>query len=361
MYAGYIFLNKYFLGTITHPHVAGFVQLSFSNLFNLLVYSGYLVKTLIVLPVCLAFLILVFNYKHYFQKQVSYSCIMLFLWFLSGIIVLLVSSNTDHRYIIPVLPVLFVFVAKIIDDVVFSHNELFFEIARKIMLFQLIFWVLVFSSKLLQDYLVISYVSLTFLFNLLLYGLFVFAFVYPFYLSKAFSRQSLLCSIFLLFVVATSFVQLGMAYYFYVWHYDNSVVINETLSYLAKFVPPNSVVVTNPANPVTMTGISMEWLRAFRRPDIVVSGDITTNLTGNVFYLGTPASFVDNDIVTPFAMANKDKIKLVAQFGSKLQRQPVVKIPASFSRFIEKFKSTKMLFSLEKNKGYVVLVFKKKD
>ncbi|MBI4140559.1 hypothetical protein HY485_01845 [Candidatus Woesearchaeota archaeon] len=361
LYAVYVFLNKYFIGTIIHPNVAGMVQPSFSNLSNLFVYFDYLLATMIVLPVGLAVLLFLLNRKNYVIAKLSSAHIIILLWFLSGVLVLLISSNTDHRYIISVLPVIFALTAKIIDDVVFSLNEHLFVVAEKIMFFQLVFWVLVFSSKLVQDYAGISYALWGVLLNLLLYCLILFGLFYPWHISRSFSRHSLLCSLFLLFLSVTSFVQLGMVYYFYVWHYDNSVVINETLTYLAKVAPADSVVVTNPANPVTMTGISSEWLRAFRRPDIVVSGDVSLNFTSPVFYLGTPTSFVDNDVITPFARANKDKLKLVAQFGSKLQRHPVIKIPSTFSRFVDKFISTGMLFTLEQNRGYVVLVFRNGD
>lgn len=366
-----ILLNVYFLGGILRSDAARLVHFSLGNFVNLYDYFIYFVKTLLIVPIGVCLFLVCLQYKTYFSlvKQLAFDKTVLLVWFVCGVIVLLATVNSSLSYSIPILPILFVFIAKILDDVLFSKSEVSFDLFQKCMLFNLLFWFVVFNASNLNGIFGFDYKVITFLFN----AFFYFIFAWSVFASKFGLKNSGLSSVFKLLVsivfvsfTLTSFFQLGLTYSFFVFQHNYTDAMRDAVVFIAKNAPENSFVVRNPVTPLAgpLTGIDLVWFEAFKRTDLKILDvdriTIPSNLNGSVFYVGTPVSSIDTDIITPLVYANKQKFKPVVRFGSQFQKYPSLRIPNSFSKIWSQFKSSALLFRLEPLQAYQVFVFEEK-
>jgi len=365
LYLIYIFLNFKFIGTIVNPQFSGFINPSINNVVNFWDYFVYLFKTFLFLPIGFSVLLLFLQRKRYFTalKNFKFEHVLLFVWLVSGLIILLLTTNTDHRYLIPILPVTFAFIAKILDSYLFENNKSLFLVFEKVLLFNILFWMIIFSSSKIAQFTLLSYSSVSVILNVLFYALVLYAISSPFFSINKNSKLILkiLASIIFVCFTMTSFVQLGMTYYFFVFQHNYTDSLNEAVAFIAKTTPKESYVIGNPSNP--LTGFDKHWFEAFGRTDLQimhVDTAVPLNHTDKAFYVGTPTSSMDTDIITPFVYANKRNFKIVAKFGSELQKYPSLRIPNSLNKAVSQFLSTKLLFRLEPLQGYTVFIFEKR-
>lgn len=371
LFGGMVVSNLYVLGGILRADAARHVNPSLNNVINLAVYGNYFFTSFLIILFGIVLFISIMRYRNYLNSisGISYDKAVLFAWLFSGIAVLLATTNTSISYIVPILPVIFVFVAKIIDDFLFSDYENFFSLFQKCLFCNLLFWWFIFSATIINDVSGLSYYKITNIANVCFYALILYAFLAPIiFAKKQFSYLRFKVFVGVVVFVAfslTSFVQLGLTYsYFTFWH-NYTDALNEATAFIAKYAAYESVIVTNPITPLAgpITGMDSYWFEAFRRTDLqVVSIDkfISLNFTGNYIYVGTPTSRIDTDLITPFVYSRESEFKLVAKFGSELQKYPSLRIPNKFGKAVSQFLETKLLFKLEPLQGYVVLLFEKK-
>lgn len=366
-----VLLNIYFLGGILRPDAARLVSFSTRNFLNLYDYFAYFFKTLLIVPILICLFLIILQHKQcrIAVKELAFDKVVLFVWFICGVLMLLVTVNSSLAYAIPFLPVIFAFVAKVLDDYLFSKSELSFVLFQKCMLFNLFFWFVVFNSHIFNTILGFDYGVITVLCNLFFYFLLVWGIVAPLH----FLKNSVLSSQFKLFVsvvfvvfTLSSFAQLGLTYSFFVFQHNYTDALRDSVIFIAKNAPQDSVVVRNPITPLAgpLTGIDPVWFDSFRRNDLKIldfdESFAISNSTSAVFYVGTPTSSIDTDVITPFVYVNKNLFKPVARFGSNLQKYPSLRIPGQFNKAVSQFLETKLLFRLEPLQGYTVLIFEKK-
>jgi|GEM_PF-5790563 len=370
LYAVFLAFNKIKLGAILRPYNAGFLNPSLKNLANLIFYTDYLIKTLLILPIIFAIFFAIFYRKKYFEKakKISIGHLSLFLWIVGGIIVLIIPTNTDHRYLIGILPPIFILVAKIIDDSLFTKNEQIFDKFMKLLLGNVFLWLFIFSAAIIHQT-GTDYSTITFIANLIFYALIVHSIIIPikFFKENLFKnggKTFAFCLLFLSFTLL-SFTQLGMSYYFYSFQHDITKNVNNAVWFIAKNAPNKSTVIVNPWD--QMTSFDTNWLLSANREDINIiyienknQINLQANLTNTTFFVGTPTTRTSIDLITPFIYQHKQNFTLAKQFGDKMQKYPLIRIPNDANKMIQNILTTSILFKIEPMKEYLVLIFEQK-
>lgn len=372
-YAVFLAINKIKLGAILRPYNAGFLNPSIKNLTNLIFYTDYLIKTLIILPIIIAIFFAAINRKKYFEKakKISQGHLLLLCWIAGGIIVLVIPTNTDHRYLIGILPPIYALVAKIIDDALFAKNEQIFDKFAKLLLGNVFLWLFIFSAAIIHQT-GTDYNTITLIANLIFYALIAYSIILPinFFkenLFKNFKNTFAFCLLFLSFTLL-SFAQLGMSYYFYSFQHDVTTNVNNAVWFIAKNAPNNSTIIANPWD--QMTSFDINWLASSNRADINVIylenknqlnfQSNLTNTTVTTFFVGTPTTRTSIDLITPFVYQNKQNFTPVKQFGDKMQKYPLIRLPNNANKIIQNIFTNAILFKIEPMPAYRVLIFEQK-
>ncbi len=337
----YLLLNKLFLGAFINPTFAGIVSFSLKNLFHK-TYLLHLLQTglLFLFLFCCALGTIIFLKQ---RKPFHIQHPLLLLWLLGHILTLLLTANADKRYLVPILPLLFMYTTKHAQsflDERYTKNLFVFISALAV------FWNLVFFSRTALT--VFSPETWTLLLHLFLYGLFFFAIA-----KFRFSLKNSTSLIFIVLLLCTSIIQLTITYSFFVYQYDHTTVPNAALTYLAQHAPPASIIVTNKANSITTP--DEYWFTAFGRPDLkkveINEQFVSDNKT--VLFWTTPTSKLEQDLTGAFVQKHPEYTR-IAHFGGETKKYPLLKISASSEKRWKQFFNTGTIFTISPSQGYTV-------
>ena len=338
----YLFLNKIFLGAFINPTFSGFVSFSLKNLFH----KTYLLHVLQtgLLPFLLFCIISGISMFFLHHKKVCVDHPLLFLWLLGHLTTLVMTANADKRYLVPILPILFMYATKHVHRFL---DERYVKNLFIVLLSTTLFWNLVFFSRVALH--VFSPETWTFLLHVFLYGLIVFV-VAQFRVSL----RNCLSLVFMLLLLFTAVVQLTMTYAFFVYQYDHTSIPNAAVAYLAKNAPQDSRIVTNGPNSITRPDVY--WFTAFGRPDITtvsLGEEVPFSENKTVYYWTTPTSKLEEDMTGAFVQQHPE-YRRVAHVGGEAKKYPLLKISASSEKRWQQFWNTGTLFTITPSQGYTV-------